>query len=84
MASQGNNRAYLNFFFSFSGIPEFPCLPSNMLKSIVSYILIGFFTVPCGRVNMGLIIPSQNLVLFCSEFLIISDLLASSVESGKE
>lgn len=33
---------------------------------------------------MGLIIPSQNLVLFCSEFLIISDLLASSVESGKE
>lgn len=74
----------ISISFSLSGIPEFPCLLSNMLKSIVSYILIGFFTVPCGRVNMGLIIPSQNLVLFCSEFLIISDLLASSVESGKE
>ena len=80
MASQGNNRAYLNF----SGIPVFPCLLSNMLKSIVSYILIRFFIVPCGRVNMGLSIPSQNLVLFYSEILIISDLLASSIESGKE
>lgn len=55
-----------------------------MLKSIVSYILIRFFIVPCGRVNMGLSIPFQNLVLFYSEILIISDLLASSIESGKE
>ena len=82
--SQGNNRAYLNFFFYFSGIPVFLCLLSNMLKSIVSYILIGLFIVICGRVNMVLIIPSQNFVLFYSELLIISDLLASSIESGIE
>lgn len=33
---------------------------------------------------MVLIIPSQNLVLFSSEFLIISDFLASSTEPAIE
>lgn len=49
---------------------------SNVLKPIVSYILTRW------KVNIVLAIPSQNLLLFYSEFLIISDF--SALSTGPE
>lgn len=68
VASQGNNRFISNFFFSLRN----PWISLSAVQYVEIHCFIyfnWFFTVPCGRVNMGLIIPSQNLVLFCSEFL---------------
>lgn len=82
--SWGNCRAHLKFF-PISQESLFHCLMSSELKPIVSiYILTGFLVVPCGRVNMVLVILCQNMVLFYSEFLIISDFSASSTALGTE
>lgn len=55
---------------------------SSVLKFIVSYIMTGFLVVPCGRVNVVLVTPPQKMVLFYSEFLIISDFSALSTGLG--
>lgn len=79
-----NCRAHL-IFFPISQESLFHGLMSSELKPIVStYILTWFLFVPCRRVNMVLVILSQNMVLFYSEFLIISDFSASSTAPGTD